>query len=307
LSIGRRHRRPDRYEPRIRTNFHIRVPEVRVIDSEGRQLGVMSTRDAIKRAQDEGFDLVEVAPQEVPPVCRITDFGKFLYTEKKKKKDSKKKQTRVDIKECKFRPKIGDHDFKVRIRRAVRFLAQGNKVKLTVMFRGREHAHPEVAERLILRAFEEIKDLGKLEAHPKKEGRDMHTLVAPLPEAIRKKAVKAREAKGEILGPKDTAKKEHLREDEVIKEIEIKDTDTAVVETEEAAEGLVETTDSESKRSSPDEDEEEEDDEEEDDDDDDDEKKEEDEEKEEEFEDEDTFEDSDLPNDGFGLSPRREK
>jgi len=120
------------------------------------------------------------------------DFGKYKYEEKKKKRESKKKQARVEVKECKFRPKIGDHDFNVRIRRAVKFLAEGNKVKLTVMFRGREHAHPEIAEALIIRAYEQIKDLGKMEFHPKKEGRDMHTLIAPLPEVFRKKALKAR-------------------------------------------------------------------------------------------------------------------
>jgi len=170
---------------------------VRVVGSDGQQLGVMKTRDALDKAQEEGLDLVEVAPTENPPVCRILDFGKYLYDEKKKRRESKKKQIRVEVKECKFRPKIGDHDFDVRIRRAVKFLEKGNKVKLTVMFRGREHAHPEVAERLILRAFEELNDLGKMEAPPRKEGRDMHTLIAPLPEAIRKKAMKARQA-----GPK---------------------------------------------------------------------------------------------------------
>ena len=190
--IGRRKKRPQQYEPRVRTNFHIRVSEVRVIDANGQQLGIIQTRDAIKKAQEAELDLVEIAPNERPPVCRIMDFGKYLYEEKKKKQESRKKQVRVEVKECKFRPKIGEHDFQVRVRHAVKFLSQGNKVKLTVMFRGREHAHPEIAERLILRAFEQIKDLGKMEFPPRKEGRDMHTLVAPLPEVIRKKAVKAR-------------------------------------------------------------------------------------------------------------------
>jgi len=149
-------------------------------------------RDAIEKAQGESLDLVEVAANENPPVCRIVDFGKYLYDDKKKKQETKRKQTKVEVKECKFRPKIGDHDFDVRIRRAVKFLSQGNKVKLTVMFRGREHAHPEVAQALIERAFEEIKDLGKMEAPPRKEGRDMHVIVTPLPRDIRNKAMKAR-------------------------------------------------------------------------------------------------------------------
>jgi len=208
------------------------VSEVRVIGAKGEQLGVLQTREAIKQAQEQGYDLVEVAPKENPPVCRIMDFGKYLYEEKKKKRESKKKQTRVEVKECKFRPKIGEHDFQVRIRRAVKFLGQGNKVKLTVMFRGREHAHPEVAERLILRAFDEVKDLGKLEMHPKKEGRDMHTLVAPLPEAIRKKALKIRAAKAAeeekakedtgVEKPVETDTKDEIDEPEKIEEPEAK-------------------------------------------------------------------------------------
>jgi translation initiation factor IF-3 len=163
-----------------------------VISSKGEQLGVMDLRDALRMAQEENIDLVEIAAGEVPPVCRIMDFGKFTYDENKKRRESKKKQTKVEVKECKFRPKIGDHDFDVRIRHAVKFLAKGDKVKLTVMFRGREHAHPEIAERLLQRAFEEIKDLGKLESPPRKEGRDMYAIVAPLPEDLRRKAMKLR-------------------------------------------------------------------------------------------------------------------
>lgn len=165
---------------------------MRVISSDGEQLGIMDIREAQRLAQEKGLDLVEIAPQETPPVCRIMDFGKYQYEENKKRRESRKKQTRVEVKECKFRPKIGDHDFYVRVRQAVKFLAQGNKVKMTVMFRGREHAHPEVAERLLLRAFEEVKDLGKLEIPPRKEGRDMYALIAPLSEDLRRKAMKAR-------------------------------------------------------------------------------------------------------------------
>lgn len=181
----------------MRINRFIRAREVRVIDSKGGQLGVLNTRDAARMAEDDGLDLVEVAPNEVPPVCRIMDFGRFMYDENKKKRESRKSQTRVEVKECKFRPKIGGHDFNVRIRRAVKFLGQGNKVKITVMFRGREHAHPEVAERLIQRAYDEIKDLGKMEAPPRKEGRDMHCIIAPIREDLRKKALRLRAEKVE--------------------------------------------------------------------------------------------------------------
>ena len=198
----------------------IKNPEVRVIGSKGEQLGVLTTRDAVAKAQEEGLDLVEVAGKEDPPVCRIMDFGKFTYAENKKKRESKKRQTKVEVKECKFRPKIGVHDFNVRIRRAVKFLGQGNKVKLTVMFRGREHAHPELAERLILKAYGLVSDLGKIEFPPKKEGRDMHTLIAPLPEQIRKKALKIRVQKGEdIKGMEEPDEEDDIEEiEEVEKE-----------------------------------------------------------------------------------------
>jgi len=169
----------------------------------------MDLRDAMRMAQEENLDLVEIAAGEVPPVCRIMDFGRFQYDENKKRRESKKKQTKVEVKECKFRPKIGDHDFYVRIRHAVKFLAKGDKVKLTVMFRGREHAHPEIAERLLQRAFEEIKDLGKLESPPRKEGRDMYAVVSALPEDLRRKAMKIRaekEALEEKLKPKEATK-----------------------------------------------------------------------------------------------------
>jgi len=207
----------------VRINRFIRAPEVRVISSKGEQLGVMDIRDAMRMAQDENLDIVEIAPNEVPPVCRIMDFGKYQYDENKKRRESKKKQTKVEVKECKFRPKIGDHDFYVRIRRAVQFLGKGNKVKLTVMFRGREHAHPEVAERLLLRAFEEIKDLGKLEAPPRKEGRDMYALVAPLPEDLRRKAMKLRaEKEPPVEKAKESPKvKEAAKAKETPKESEV--------------------------------------------------------------------------------------
>ena len=163
----------------------------------------MDIRDAMRMSQEQNLDLVEVAPTETPPVCRVMDFGKFQYDENKKRRESKKKQVKVEVKECKFRPKIGDHDFNVRIRRAVKFLGKGDKVKLTVMFRGREHAHPEIAERLLLRAFDQIKDLGKLEAPPRKEGRDMYAVVAPVSEDLRRKALKIRAEKEKADAEKD--------------------------------------------------------------------------------------------------------
>jgi translation initiation factor IF-3 len=198
----------------------IKVPEVRVIGSNGEQLGVMPTREAIRQAQEEGLDLVEVAVKENPPVCRIMDFGKFRYQEKKKKRESYKKQVKVEIKECKFRPKIGEHDFNVRIRRAVKFLSQGDKVKLTVMFRGREHAHPDIAQRLLERAFGQLQDLGRLEVVPQKDGRDMQALISPLPLHMRKKALKLREQKGEtIKDTDDTEDIEDKKEPDKVEEV----------------------------------------------------------------------------------------
>ena len=141
--------------PQIRINHRIRVPEVRVVGADGGMLGVMTTDEARKIAQEAGLDLVEVNPKAEPPVCKILDFGKFKYEEKKKQREAKRKQTTVDIKEIKLRPKTDQHDFDFKVRNARRFLETGNKVKFTVRFRGREITHPEKAQEQLDHAVRE--------------------------------------------------------------------------------------------------------------------------------------------------------
>jgi len=164
----------------VRINYQIKVPEVRVIDDEGKALGVLPTRDAIKLAQEKELDLVEVASQASPPVCRIIDFGKFKYERKQREKSAKKKSAKSTLKELKFRPKIGAHDIMVRVTHARRFLDKGFRVRLVVRFRGREHSHPEIAEKLLEKVYEMLADVSLKEAtRPKLEGSTMILTIAP--------------------------------------------------------------------------------------------------------------------------------
>jgi translation initiation factor IF-3 len=171
-------------KPRTRVNERIRVPQVRVIDAEGQQVGIMDTREALAAAREKGLDLVEVSPTSRPPVCRIMDFGKFKYEEAKKQRVAKKKQHSFLIKEVKLRPKIDDHDFEVKLAATRKFLDQHHKVKLTIMFRGREMAHPELGERVMNRILAEIPDMGIVEHAPKLEGRNLSTVVGPRPAKV---------------------------------------------------------------------------------------------------------------------------
>ncbi|TXD39250.1 translation initiation factor IF-3 [Lujinxingia vulgaris] len=164
-------------EPKI--NRRIRAPEVRVIDPDGEQLGIMSSDDALERAESFGLDLVEVAPQARPPVVRIMDYGKFKYQQKKRTAEARKKSSRVELKEVKFRPKTDEHDFQTKLRRARRFLEENNKVKLTVMFRGREITHPEIARTMLQRAAEELADAAQVEQSARMEGRNMTLFLTP--------------------------------------------------------------------------------------------------------------------------------
>ncbi|MCF6178777.1 MAG: translation initiation factor IF-3 [Geopsychrobacter sp.] len=161
-------------------NDAIRAVQVRVIDDEGNQLGILSTSLALHTASERGLDLVEVSPQADPPVCRIMDFGKYKYQMAKRASEARKKQVRVELKEVKMRPKTDSHDFQFKIKHARRFLEEGNKVKLTIMFRGRENAHPEQGMMQLDRAVEALKDLGQVESKPSKMGRFMTMVVGPL-------------------------------------------------------------------------------------------------------------------------------
>lgn len=162
-----------------RANRDIRIPEVRLIDETGENVGVVSTRDAISRAESVGLDLVEISPNADPPVCKILDLGKFKYEAQKKKNEAKKKQKVIEIKEIKLRPNIDDNDYQVKMRAAKKFLEDGDKVKVTLRFRGREMAHQDIGANVLRRVAEEFADLVKVEQYPKMEGRQMIMVIAP--------------------------------------------------------------------------------------------------------------------------------
>lgn len=163
----------------MRINERIRVPEIRVIDDDGAQLGVMSPRQALEIARSKGLDLVEVAPQADPPVCRIINFGKWQYEQKKKQKEAKAKQTFITVKEVKFRPGTDDHDYTFKKNNAVRMLKDGDKVKATVHFRGREITHKELGGELLQRLEQDLAEFGTVEARPRLEGMNMSIVFAP--------------------------------------------------------------------------------------------------------------------------------
>jgi translation initiation factor IF-3 len=174
--------------PQIRVNHRIRVPEVRVVLDDGSQLGVMATSEALKAAEQRGLDLVEVNPKSMPPVCKILDFGKYKYEEKKRASEAKRKQTIVELKEVKLRPKTDDHDLQVKVRSARRFLESGNKVKFTVRFRGREITHPQRAQMQLDWLVEQLTDLANVEQRPQMEGRTMSAIVGPKPIVLQRLA-----------------------------------------------------------------------------------------------------------------------
>lgn len=174
--------------PQIRINQRIRVPEVRVIGDTGDMLGVMPTHEALRRAQEKGLDLVEVNPKAEPPVCKILDFGKFKYDEKKKAREAKRKQSVVEIKEIKLRPKTDDHDLQFKTRAAIKFLEAGHKVKFTVRFRGREITHPEKAQEQLDWIVQQCNEVAQVEVRPAMEQRTMTLLVAPKPAVLQKLA-----------------------------------------------------------------------------------------------------------------------
>ena len=163
----------------LRINEEIRVREVRVTTAEGEQLGIMQVRDALQMAIEQNLDLVEVAPTARPPVCRIMDYGKFKYEQQKRDKEAKKKQKIVTIKEVKLRPNIEDHDFDVKKKNALRFLEDGDKVRVTIMFRGRELSHPELGRVLLVRMAKELADIANVERDPKLEGKNMIMILNP--------------------------------------------------------------------------------------------------------------------------------
>ncbi len=163
----------------LRINEEIRIREVRVTDANGEQLGVMATRDALRLAEEQHLDLVEIAPKARPPVCRIMDFGKYRYEQQKRDKEARKKQKVVTIKEVKLRPNIEQHDFEVKLKAAQRFVEEGNKVKVTIMFRGRELSHPELGTEILNKMADSLGDNVSIERSAKLEGKNMTMILSP--------------------------------------------------------------------------------------------------------------------------------
>jgi translation initiation factor IF-3 len=171
-------RPPERDETRV--NERIRISEVRLIDEEGNQRGVVPTEQALRYAQERDLDLVEVAPQARPPVTRVLDYSKYKYEQEQKAKQARRHQKQVNVREIKLRPKIADNDYNTKRNHVVRFLKGDDRVKVTIMFRGREQTHPERGERLLMRLADDVADLGIIEQHPQQDGRNMTMLLAPV-------------------------------------------------------------------------------------------------------------------------------
>jgi len=168
-------------QPEVRVNERIRVPQVRVINEDGSQVGVMTAREALTMAQAQGMDLVEVSPTSRPPVCRIMDYGKFKYEQNRKARKARKNQHQMQLKEVKLRPKIEEHDYNFKVQHARQFLEARDKVKFTVMFRGREIAHQEIGYRLIEKVIALLADIATVESSPRFEGRTITTVLMPKP------------------------------------------------------------------------------------------------------------------------------
>lgn len=168
---------PEKTGPRA--NEDIRVPQVRLIAADGSQVGVVNIQAALRAAEDSGLDLVEVSPNADPPVCKLLDYGKYKYEAQKKANEARKRQKTFDVKEIKMRPSIDDHDYDVKMRSLTKFLGEGDKVKVTVRFRGRELAHPEIGRRLLDRVRDDAGEVAKIEALAKMEGRQMIMVIAP--------------------------------------------------------------------------------------------------------------------------------
>ena len=179
-TIARRpHNAPPVRETGPRVNDRIRATEIRLIGADGENVGVVSPERELEMAEDAGLDLVEISPNATPPVCKIMDFGKFKYEQQKRESEARKKQKTIDVKEVKFRPNTDTHDYDVKMRNVTRFLEAGDKVKVTLRFRGREMAHQNLGRELLERVAEDIKEIGKVENMPKMEGRQMVMMIGP--------------------------------------------------------------------------------------------------------------------------------
>ncbi len=177
-----------------RTNRRIKAREVRVVGPDAEQLGVLPIDQALARAQELGMDLVEVSPTAKPPVCKIMDYGRFKYLEKKKQNEAKKKQVVVQLKEVKLRPRTEEHDYTTKIKKVREFLGEANKARITVMFRGREMSHRELGQKVLQRVIEDLRDVAVIESAPRMEGRQMFMILAPNPKMLQSQRDKAKAA-----------------------------------------------------------------------------------------------------------------
>ena len=189
---------------RINEEIRVRGGSIRVTDVEGNSLGIMQVREALNMAMEQHLDLVEIAPKANPPVCRIMDFGKYRYEQQKREKEARKKQKVISVKEVKLRPNIEQHDFDVKLKNALRFVEEGNKVKVTIMFRGRELSHPELGKEVLGRVAERLGDSVSIERNAKLEGKNMTMIVAPkVQKASKTKKSKETQSKEENSNAKD--------------------------------------------------------------------------------------------------------
>ncbi|MGS4915308.1 translation initiation factor IF-3 [Mameliella alba] len=180
IPIARRpHNAPPTRDTGPRVNDRIRAPEIRLIGAEGENVGVVTPARAMDLAEQAGLDLVEISPNATPPVCKIMDYGKFKYEQQKRESEARKKQKIIEVKEVKFRPNTDTHDYEVKMRNVFKFLENGDKVKVTLRFRGREMAHQNLGRELLERVAEDVKEIGKVENMPKMEGRQMVMMIGP--------------------------------------------------------------------------------------------------------------------------------
>ncbi len=186
-------------------NNQIRVSSVRVVDNDGNQLGILPTFEALQKARQAGLDLVEVAPTAQPPVCRIVDYGKYKFELAKKEKEARKNQGQQKIKEVKFHTSVDDHDYAFKVRHIREFLAEGHRVKVSLMFRGREQAHTDLGHQLMRRVMKEVEDVARMDRSPEQMGRFINMMVSPLPAGIRKPATAAKPEGASPAPPPPTA------------------------------------------------------------------------------------------------------
>lgn len=164
---------------RYRLNYQIKVARIRLIDENGRQVGILPTEEGLRMARQKGLDLVEVAPQADPPVCRLLDFNKFKYEQEKRAREARKKQRHVHLKEVRFKPRISEHDYQVKLNHIRKFLSKGDRVKVTLFFRGRELSHPELGERLVEKLTTDLSDIAIIERKPSKDNRFINCIFLP--------------------------------------------------------------------------------------------------------------------------------